>query len=192
MKKNLSATAIVTEGLKLLDEAGIEGISTRKIARRLGVEQPALYWHFKNKEMLLQAMAVEAMQSHRDFPLPDEDENLKKWFINNMKSFRQALLCYRDGARLHAYHVPGDDTGRLEQKLGVLMRQGIAEQDATLALMTASKFTVGFVLEEQQESSLPQLNKNSPFFITDKDYMYECGLEMITRNLFMHGQNNSV
>ncbi|BAN94905.1 hypothetical protein E05_01390 [Plautia stali symbiont] len=77
MKKNLSATVIVTEGLKLLDEAGIEGISTRKIARRLGVEQPALYWHFKNKEMLLQAMAVEAMQSNRDFPLSDEGENLK-------------------------------------------------------------------------------------------------------------------
>lgn len=179
MKKILSADQIVTEALMLLNEAGIDGISTRKIAKQLGVEQPALYWHFKNKDRLLQAMAEAAMQTHWNFPLPEEGQDVKTWLINNLKSFRHTLLLYRDGARLHAFHVPGDDSGRLEQKISFLVGQGIDENDAKLALMTASKFTVGFVLEEQQEGSLTGLNRRSQFFIADKELMYERGLELI-------------
>ena len=179
MKKILSADQIVTEALMLLNEAGIDGISTRKIAKQLGVEQPALYWHFKHTARQLQAMAEAAMQTHWNFPLPEEGQDVKTWLINNLKSFRHTLLLYRDGARLHAFHVPGDDSGRLEQKISFLVGQGIDENDAKLALMTASKFTVGFVLEEQQEGSLTELNRRSQFFIADKELMYERGLELI-------------
>ena len=47
---------IVDEALKLLNEVGIDALSTRLLADRLNVRQPALYWHFKSKRALIEAM----------------------------------------------------------------------------------------------------------------------------------------
>ena len=47
---------IVEEALQLLNEVGIDKLSTRKLAERLGVQQPALYWHFKNRDDLVRAL----------------------------------------------------------------------------------------------------------------------------------------
>ena len=66
---------IVEEALLLLNEVGIDKLSTRKLADRLGVQQPALYWHFKNKSALLDALnsAMLARFHTRRMPLPGED-----------------------------------------------------------------------------------------------------------------------
>ena len=49
---------IVDEALQLLNEIGMDEFTTRELARRLGVRQPALYWHFASKRALLDATAV--------------------------------------------------------------------------------------------------------------------------------------
>lgn len=36
---------------------GIEGVTLRKLVKRLNVYAPALYWHFKNKGALANEMA---------------------------------------------------------------------------------------------------------------------------------------
>jgi TetR/AcrR family tetracycline transcriptional repressor len=43
--------------LDVLDEVGIDGLTVRLLAGRLGVKSPALYWHLRNKQELLDAMA---------------------------------------------------------------------------------------------------------------------------------------
>ncbi|MFP3693803.1 TetR family transcriptional regulator, partial [Burkholderia sp. SIMBA_048] len=62
----LDREAVVGTALELLNEVGVDGLTTRKLADRLGVQQPALYWHFRNKRALLDALA-EAMlaQTHK-------------------------------------------------------------------------------------------------------------------------------
>ncbi|WFR67498.1 TetR family transcriptional regulator [Curtobacterium flaccumfaciens] len=45
----LERERVIQEALDLLDEVGLDKVSTRALARRLGVEQPSLYWHFRNK-----------------------------------------------------------------------------------------------------------------------------------------------
>lgn len=42
--------------LALVDEEGLEGLTIRRLAQRLGVTPMALYWHFKNKDELQQAL----------------------------------------------------------------------------------------------------------------------------------------
>ena len=37
---------IVAKALELLDEVGLEGLSTRRLAAALGVKDPSLLWHF--------------------------------------------------------------------------------------------------------------------------------------------------
>ncbi|MBY6270109.1 TetR family transcriptional regulator, partial [Parageobacillus thermoglucosidasius] len=44
---------IIEEALQLLNESGLEGVTLRKLAKRLGVQAPALYWHFNNKAALV-------------------------------------------------------------------------------------------------------------------------------------------
>ena len=57
----LTRDTVLRAALELLDEVGIDGLSTRKLAERLGVQSPTLYWHFKNKGELLDAMAEAIM-----------------------------------------------------------------------------------------------------------------------------------
>jgi TetR/AcrR family tetracycline transcriptional repressor len=52
----LNQTTIIDEALALLNEEGLEGISLRKLAQRLGIKAPSLYHHFVDKSALLAAL----------------------------------------------------------------------------------------------------------------------------------------
>src|SRR5574337_383589 len=51
----LSATDWEHGALDMLAEEGVAGIAIEALARRLGVTKGSFYWHFKNREALLQA-----------------------------------------------------------------------------------------------------------------------------------------
>jgi TetR/AcrR family tetracycline transcriptional repressor len=167
----LTRETVVAEALDLLDDVGLDAVSTRRLAKRLGVEQPSLYWHFRKKEDLLTAMAESAMAPHATAPLPTPSDDWRDWFLENTRSFRRTLLMRRDGARLHAGTLPGAaDLDRVTRKMAFLVASGLPEQDARTAMLAASRFTVGSVLEEQaddvsadQVADLPQIDHESAF-----------------------------
>lgn len=47
---------IVREAIALLNAEGIDGVSLRRLAARLGIRAPSLYWHFADKSALLAAI----------------------------------------------------------------------------------------------------------------------------------------
>jgi TetR/AcrR family tetracycline transcriptional repressor len=143
---------VISEALDLLDEVGLDGVSTRRLATRLGVEQPSLYWHFRNKGELITAMAEAAMAPHATAPLPTPGDDWREWFLENTRSFRRTLLMRRDGARLHAGLAPTADLDRIAAKMAFLTGAGVPQRDAQFAMLAASRFTVGSVLEEQAET----------------------------------------
>jgi len=53
---------LIKKGLKILDEEGYEGFSMRKVAKVCNVSQTAPYRHFKDKNELIKAIAVKALQ----------------------------------------------------------------------------------------------------------------------------------
>ena len=57
-KPLLSRRGIATEALALVDEEGIEALTTRRLAKRLGVEGPSLYNHVKGRDDLLDEMTA--------------------------------------------------------------------------------------------------------------------------------------
>lgn len=174
----LTREAVVVTALDLLDEVGIDGITTRQLAQRLDVEQPALYWHFRNKAALLSAMAEMAMTKHAARPLPEAGDDWRTWFADNMRSFRETLLIHRDGARLHAGSLPQrDDLDRLNRKVAFLIGAGLLEMDARTAMLAGGRYTVGSVLEEQAEArtdATPAANHAAAF---------EAGLALIIDGL---------
>ena len=179
---------VVEEALDLLDEVGLDGVSTRALARRLGVEQPSLYWHFHNKGELLAAMAAGALVPHEQMPLPEPDEDWRAWFIANYRSFRGALMARRDGARLHAGSTPaGAARGRLFEKLAFLVRSGVPQRDAIAGMLAASRFTVGSALEQQADPEQPDAAATEAASEIDgvptHDEAFEAGLRMILAGL---------
>lgn len=60
--ENLKA-AIVEEALKLIEEKGVEHLSFRDIARRLGVTHQAPYKHFPSRDHILAAVIGRCFQS---------------------------------------------------------------------------------------------------------------------------------
>ena len=153
----LQPNTVIRAALDLLNEAGVAGLTTRKLAERLGVQQPALYWHFRNKRALLDALAEAMLAENHTHSVPRADDDWRSFLIGNARSFRQALLAYRDGARIHAGTRPGaPQMETADAQLRFLCEAGFSAGDAVNALMTISYFTVGAVLEEQAGGTVEQ------------------------------------
>jgi len=147
---------IVREALVLLKEVGLDKMSTRALAARLDVQQPALYWHFKNKRALMDAMNAEMMRSSHLYRVPRDGDDWRSYLRNHSVSFRQAMLSYRDGARVHAgSRAEASDVDVADRQLEFLIAQGFDGRQALKMLVTLARFTVGFVLEEQAEADHP-------------------------------------
>src|ERR1700742_1611977 len=64
---------VVSAALRLLDEVGRDGLTTRRLAEDLGVRGPALYWHFENKQALTDAMAYQILAESRAGVVLEDD-----------------------------------------------------------------------------------------------------------------------
>ncbi|MBQ0854742.1 TetR/AcrR family transcriptional regulator C-terminal domain-containing protein [Streptomyces sp. BH-SS-21] len=175
---------VVSEALDLLDEVGLDAVSTRQLAKRLGVEQPSLYWYFRTKKDLLAAMADAAMAPHATAPLPAPDDDWREWFLDNTRSFRRTLLMRRDGARLHAGSTPVNDLDRIRHKMDFLVASGVPQREAQTAMLAASRFTVGSVLEEQADAGSGDGSEPpADMPVIDHESAFEAGLTLILDGL---------
>lgn len=146
----LTRDTVLGAALELLNEVGIDALSTRRLAERLGVQSPTLYWHFKNKAALLEAMSEAIMLRHHDAPPPLPGGDWRSWFLANALGFRRALLAYRDGARLHAGTRPRTaHFDAIEAKVRLLCENGFAPDEAVHLMFVTGRLVVGWVLEEQ-------------------------------------------
>lgn len=143
--------------LGLLEKVGYEGLTTRRLAQELDVKSPALYWHFENKRALADAVAA-AMLSPDEWPGPEtQGASPPEWLAGRAHAFRQALLAYRDGAVLHAgtspdpHLLPG-----LDRQLAALVAYGMTPDDALRTVLSISRYTIGWVLEEQAYAQRPE------------------------------------
>nr|QWP89223.1 Nucleoid occlusion factor SlmA [Escherichia coli] len=128
----LQPNTVIRAALDLLNEVGVDGLTTRKLAERLGVQQPALYWHFRNKRALLDALAEAMLAENHTHSVPRADDDWRSFLIGNARSFRQALLAYRDGARIHAGTRPGAPQMETADAQLRHRRGGVFGQDAAV------------------------------------------------------------
>ncbi|MGY2062468.1 TetR/AcrR family transcriptional regulator, partial [Nocardia gipuzkoensis] len=66
----LTRTAIVDTAIALADEAGLDALSMRRIAERMGVGAMSLYRHVPNKDSLLAEMTDEVARRN-PYPEPE-------------------------------------------------------------------------------------------------------------------------
>lgn len=158
---------IIDNALILLNEVGVEGLTTRKLAQKLGVEQPTLYWHVKNKRALLDALAEAILQKHHHHVLPLPNESWQDFLRNNAKSFRNALLMYRDGGKIHAGTRPSESQFAIaEKQIQFLCDAGFSLSQAVYTLTSIANFVMGAVFETQEHNSSQQAGEVLRFAVS--------------------------
>jgi len=88
----LTRERVLDAALKLADQGGLEGLSMRKLGQALGVEAMALYYHFANKERVLDGI-VDLVFGEIDLPAVGDD--WKTAMRRRAISVRDALLRHR-------------------------------------------------------------------------------------------------
>ncbi len=58
--------ALIQAGVEILSKEGIEGLSLRKVAKRVGVSYSAPYAHFKDRQALIAAISTEGFKQLYD------------------------------------------------------------------------------------------------------------------------------
>jgi len=88
----LTRERVLDAAMKLADQSGLEGLSMRKLGQALGVEAMALYYHFANKERVLDGI-VDMVFAEIDLPVIGAD--WKAAMRQRAISVRDALLRHR-------------------------------------------------------------------------------------------------
>jgi len=155
MPAGLTKAIIVQAALDLLDEAGTDGLTVRALASRLGVQAPALYWHVRSKQALLDEMATQIWRQIGEVMagLPG-GLPWREVMRTYAATVRQALLGHRDGAKAFSGTTLTDPdvVRRQEVTFASLVRQGFTLPDAARGLVLLHDFTIGFCVEEQAVS----------------------------------------
>ena len=135
--------------LDILDEVGIEGLTMRRLADALDIKAASLYWHFANKQALLDGMAdmliqdvARSIDTHASW-----DAQIRQVAVQ----LRHALAARRDGVRVFGgSYVISENVFRVAEALIASMRLGGAlEKLASLNTFTLLYYVLGFVMEAE-------------------------------------------
>ncbi|MDP3735919.1 MAG: TetR/AcrR family transcriptional regulator C-terminal domain-containing protein [Hyphomonadaceae bacterium] len=151
-KGSLDRATIVSTALLLLDEVGIDGLSTRRLAAELGIKSASLYWHFKDKNELLNEMSGAMFEECLPAPnVGGANFDWAEWLAEGARAIRRTALTRRDGAQVMARPRPRAPVGRaaFEENVKTVMRSGLADMEARLTMQTLRRYAIGAALQEQ-------------------------------------------
>jgi AcrR family transcriptional regulator len=151
----LTPDIIARAALEMLDDSGLDGLSMRLLATRLDVQAPALYWHMKNKNQLLDAMAAAIFNdAAAGLEAPRAGETWQQWLADWARQLRRAMLRYRDGGRIFASSSVTEPAlfRATELALRTLQDAGFDVRRAARSLAALVHYAVGFTIEEQHHA----------------------------------------
>ncbi len=139
---------IVEAGFALIETGGLDALTMRDVAARLGVQAPALYWHVANKADLIALMAG---RIHADARAGvDDAADWRDWLIRFGRGLRRAFGTHRDGARLCAIAPPlADPAGAAAAIAAPLVARGLTRAQAITYQASVISLTLGWALYEE-------------------------------------------
>ncbi|HVY90291.1 MAG TPA: TetR family transcriptional regulator [Hyphomonadaceae bacterium] len=149
---SLDRPTIVATALRLLDEVGIDALSTRRLAAELGIKSASLYWHFKDKNELLNEMSGVMFEEALVRPnLADPEFDWAEWLLEGARAIRRTALSRRDGAQVMARPRPRAPVGKVnfEENVKAMMLSGLADMECRLTMQTLRRYAIGAALQEQ-------------------------------------------
>lgn len=158
----LSLDRIATTAVELLDAEGIDGLTMRKLADRLGSGVMSLYWHVANKDVVL-GLALDAVLEYRA-PTDVVSDDWRNEIIHLLEDWRAGMLRHPWSASLAARQVMGRNIlSRLELLTRTLSQAGVPDDRLNAAiwslwnhLMGATITRAGFDLSDSERAAAQQ------------------------------------
>lgn len=135
----LSRNIIRDQALAIIDEDGLDALTMRKLATRLGVQAASLYSHFPNKDAVLTAIA-DRLAKRIDPTSFDESwqDGLRTW----ANSFYSAMHWHPKAAPVVASGSLDHLSGSAEVHAG-LLRHGWPDREATMVTAATTFLVLG-------------------------------------------------
>ena len=142
----LDRAQIVEASITLADEAGLEALSMRQVAHRLGFEVMALYNHVASKDELLAAM-IDAVAEEIGQPAAD---------LAPLAAVRALAVATHDMLVRHTWapaiwlrHLPGPArTQQMEDLLRLLDESGLSAEVAHHGFHAVNNHVIGYTLQQ--------------------------------------------
>jgi TetR/AcrR family tetracycline transcriptional repressor len=146
--------AIVTAALELLSDGGLEAVSFRRIATRLGVSAPTLYWHVDSKRQLMDLMAEALVRRPESgYAGPRPGEPWWEWLRTDARQVFARLIATRDAPRVVAGNRPTPEAfAGIARVLAVLVDAGLTPGQAQQTLFALGAYVIGSATEWQAEA----------------------------------------
>ena len=147
-RPRLTREAITEAALALVDADGLDALSMRNVAERLGVQASALYGHVSGKQELIQLM-LDRVALEIELPDPDPahwQEQVKQF----ARTARRVLGSHRDLAGASLANIPTGPNmlGLMDRLLAVLAASGLPRQAVAYAADLLPQFVTASVYEE--------------------------------------------
>jgi AcrR family transcriptional regulator len=138
----LSRDRIVAEAVALLDEEGIDRLTMRRLAERLGTGSTTLYWHLQTKDDVLD-LAVDTVFG--EARLPDAPSGNWRGDVTTLVGeWRSAMLRHPWTATLLGRPLMGPNVlERTEFLHAALVRAGLTGPELTAAAYGIANYVIG-------------------------------------------------
>ncbi|SPF77953.1 TetR/AcrR family transcriptional regulator C-terminal domain-containing protein [Pseudoprimorskyibacter insulae] len=190
-KQKLSREAILEAALELADEGGLQAVSMRKVAARVGAEAMSLYNHIKNKEDLIDGI-VDRVAAR--FVVPDVNGDWQEEMRKRAVSMHQVMMRHRWSPIPFVSRI---NTGpaqlrHVDATIGCLVTAGFTYEMADYAWNTLDSHIFGFTLKEIsfpfEPEEFAEVAQRYQTLITEDKYPYLAGMSQAV----MSGAHNGV
>jgi AcrR family transcriptional regulator len=127
----------------MLDAQGVEGLTMRKLADRVGSGAMSLYWHVDNKEQVFD-LALDSVLEYRGSPQTVESQDWRGEAVHMLEDWRASMLRHPWSAALLPRRALGQNIlNRLELLGKTLSRAGVADADLNVAIWSLWNYVMG-------------------------------------------------
>ncbi|WP_433057799.1 TetR/AcrR family transcriptional regulator [Dactylosporangium sp. CS-033363] len=172
-RQPLSAEAVLSTALRLVDKDGLDALSMRRVAQELGTGAASLYAYFANKDELLEQLLDRVVG---EAPLPRADA--PDWQAEVKRSCfasRNVFCAHRDIAKVARANIPtGPNSLRYtEALLAVLRGAGIPDHICAWAMDQMSMVIIADAIETAIHVELGRRTEAdaAPYLNQVRDYL---------------------
>lgn len=146
----ISRELAVKTALELIDEEGYESFSLSKLARRMGVRTPSLYYYFAGRDEVLEVAARELLTEGPVPPYPANGE-WQEWFVELcMETYRLILRHPRAAGLVFTYFPNTVVMPSHERGAKLLTEAGVPVQDQWTVMRGMEKLVFGMAFGDAQ------------------------------------------
>lgn len=142
----LTREVVVEAARAIINESGLEALTTRQLGERLGVKGPAIYRYFKSKQEIIDAIAISFFGEPKE---PEPGCKWEDWLERVARTARREMLSCRDGAKILEQAKPALRVS-IDAYIRPLCEAGFSRKEALFASHLVGRFVMGWTRAEQE------------------------------------------